>query len=251
MIQLRTRDNAASIKALFDRGFELAQQYPHDSVLTYVAKKIRNAEIRASNWEVCEPLLLRACFGEPTVLPTLLSIYEEHEEADDDRLRLMIERLCAYHAPLHQSYEVAWSLWLAKKRGLALAKKTAKLVAQIDDDIVALIALDLRANDLLPLNDVSLWQQHLTGVDLYSEHWLLAYEALEQGWLSHGRNGDYIAADDFFSILRNHAVHFYDTGMAGDEGYSEYTDEDFDETEDSAVGSEDSTVESDDIEIDV
>ena len=36
---------------------------------------------------------------------------------------------------------------------------------------------------------------------LYSENWLLAYEALRKGWLNSVDGTDYIAADDFFGRI--------------------------------------------------
>jgi hypothetical protein len=227
---IRVEDgDTTSIKALFDRGFELAKQYPHDSVLTYVAKKIQNSLlIDGKNWETCEPLLLRACFGEPTMLPILLNIYEGHPDADTKRLTALIEGLCAYHGPLHQGFEIAWSLWLAKNLNLSLSKRVGEVVSKIDDDVVALAALDLRDAALLEIEDVSLWSNHLSSDALYSEHWLLAYEAREHRWLTPPDSADYIGSDDFFSILREHGVLFYDVETEWDEGYHEpgYSEED-------------------------
>jgi hypothetical protein len=221
-IRVDDDNDPTPIKALFDTGFELAKQYPHDSVLTYVAKKIQGlSSLKDKNWEVCEPLLLRACFGEPTMLPLLLDIYEQHKDGKHERLRTLIEGLCAYHGSLHQGFEVAWSLWLAKNMALALSNQVGEIVSRIDDDIVALAALDLRASSLLRIDDVSLWRSHLTKDDLYSEHWLLACEACVHDWLASPGEGDYIGSDDFFSILRQHDVLFYDTGTEWAEGYYE------------------------------
>ncbi len=52
----------------------------------------------------------------------------------------------------------------------------------------------------------------MTANSLYTEHWLLAYEAFEHGWLT--RKTDYVAADPIFSILQKHGVRFYDSGKA-------------------------------------
>lgn len=217
-IRIDDGNDPTSIKALFDKGFELAKQYPHDSVLTYVAKKIKGvSSLEGKNWEVCEPLLLRACFGEPTMLPLLLDIYEQHKDGDHE----LIEGLCEYHGLLHQSFEVAWSLWLAKNMALALSGHIGEIVSHIDDDIVALAALDLRDSSLLRIDDLSLWRNHLTRDDLYSEHWLLAYEACSHDWLSPLGEDGYIGSDEFFSILRRHDVLFYDTGTEWGEGYHE------------------------------
>jgi hypothetical protein len=227
-------NDPTSIKALFDRGFELAKQYPHDSVLTYAAKKIQGlSSLTGKNWEVCEPLLLRACFGEPTMLPVLLDIYEQHKDTEHKRLQALIEELCVYHGRLHQGFEVAWSLWLAKNMGLKLSDEVGEIVRRIDDDVVALAALDLRDSNLLRIDDVSLWQSHVANDDLYSEHWLLAYEACVHDWLAPPGEDDYIGSDVFFSILRQHDVSFYNTGTEWAEEYHEswYLEDDEEKSE--------------------
>ena len=67
----------------------------------------------------------------------------------------------------------------------------------------------------------------MTTANLYDSHWLVAYEAFDQGWLL-GRS-DYIAADEFFSILRQHAVRFYNDGLAATSSFLSYLEDD-DET---------------------
>ena len=51
----------------------------------------------------------------------------------------------------------------------------------------------------------------MTASDLAGEHWLLAYEAHEHGWLPPVGGVDYIAADPVFAQLRADNVRFYDT----------------------------------------
>ena len=58
--------------------------------------------------------------------------------------------------------------------------------------------------------------------DLYENHWLLAYEAFEHGWLPSANSQDYIGGDDFFSILRQHGVRFYGAGVAPTSSFFEY-----------------------------
>jgi hypothetical protein len=58
--------------------------------------------------------------------------------------------------------------------------------------------------------------------DLYENHWLLAYEAFEHGWLPSANSQDYIGGDDFFSILRQRGVRFYGAGVAPTSSFFEY-----------------------------
>jgi hypothetical protein len=82
----------------------------------------------------------------------------------------------------------------------------------VDDSVVALLSLDLRANGLADALNPALWSQHMQAEHLYSENWLVAYEAIVKGWLPSADGSDYVGADDFFGSLSAHDVEFYDTG---------------------------------------
>jgi hypothetical protein len=219
---------ATDLLTLFDRAFEHAKKFPADSVLTYAAKQVRSANISGENWAFCEALLLRAALGEPTMLSVLVDIYDKYlaYHTSNDALATAIESICAYHARLQQGNEVAWALWLAKKMNVSISKAVGDNIAKVDDDVVALIALDLNQSGLLDVSGFAKWRGNMIAANLYDSHWLLAYEAHEQGWLP-SRN-DYVGADSFFSILRKHNVRFYGAALAPTEsffGYSEYEDD--------------------------
>jgi hypothetical protein len=109
-----------------------------------------------------------------------------------------------------------------------MSPETANAVKIVDDDIVALVALELHANNLLPTPDdqFGLWSKYMSAEHLYSDHWLLAYEALEQGWLPSRDGNDYVAADEYFQLLKKHSVKFYDTSADVEEPDSGYNDDD-------------------------
>ena len=70
----------------------------------------------------------------------------------------------------------------------------------------------------------------MTAANLYDNHWLLAYEAHEQGWLPSRNGNDYVGSDAFFSILRSHGVRFYGAGLAPSASFFWYTEEEVDPT---------------------
>ena len=76
---------------------------------------------------------------------------------------------------------------------------------------MALVALNLRDTGLFPDVPMPRWRKLMAAKHMYSEHWLLAYEAHEQGWLS--SKTDYIAANPAFAILRKYGVQFYDSAL--------------------------------------
>lgn len=215
--ELRTlsiRDTPGSqsfdLLTLFDRAFEFSKQFPSDSVLTYAAKQALGADIAAENWRLCEALLLRAALAEPTMLSVLGDIYTKYAHFHDDSgpLSTLIHSICSYHAPLQQGNEVAWALWLARERNISISKHVADRVVKLDDDVVALVALELNQLGLFDASGFAKWRTHMNAAGLYEDHWLLAYEAWDQGWLTPGSH-DYIGNDEFFSILRSHGVRFY------------------------------------------
>jgi hypothetical protein len=215
---------ATDLLTLFDRAFEYSKQFPSDSVLTYAAKQTLGANIVAENWVFCESLLLQAALAEPTMLTILSEVYTKFAayHTSNNALASLIYSLCSYHAPLQQGNEVSWALWLAKEKGITIPQAVADKIADLDDDAVALISMDLNENGLFAASGYAKWQTHITAPDLYDNHWLLAYEALEHGWLLPANGADYVGADPLFSILRQHGVRFYGAGVAPTSSFFTY-----------------------------
>lgn len=213
-MQLRPagQPQATDLLSLFNRGFDLSRMFAQDNVLTYVARQVSSRYIDPDNWQFCQSLLMKAAIAEPTALSVVLEILDKYASAIIDKANLTetVESLCSYHGPLEQGYEVAWALWLAKQQKLKIQPSVAKKIAAMDDDIVALVALNLHEGGLFPTVPMGRWRKLMTARNLYTEHWLLAYEAYEHGWLP--AKTDYVANDPIFSILRKYGVRFYDSG---------------------------------------
>jgi hypothetical protein len=124
----------------------------------------------------------------------------------------VIEALIQTHTPVRNASEVAWALWAAIALKVRLSRSAAVAVAAMDDNFVALLALDADSRGLFPARalDRSGWES-LTGyADVLSgEHWLLAYEASVRRWLRAPRSR--VSKDPFFKVLRARKVRFYDT----------------------------------------
>src|SRR3569832_351445 len=106
--------------------------------------------------------------------------------------------------------------------GVRISMAIGDKVVKLDDDVVALIALDLNQSGLLEVSRFSKWRANMLAASLYDNHWLLAYEAHEQGWLPSRSGSDYIGADSFFSILSKHSVRFYSAEFASTASYFTY-----------------------------
>jgi hypothetical protein len=121
----------------------------------------------------------------------------------------VIEATIARHAPLSHGSEVAWALWTAIQFDVDLSIEAAAKVSAMEDDVVAILALDANARGRFPANalDTTKWL-NLVGLPgaLHDEHWLLAYEANRKGWL----RCPAVAHHPFFKVLDMNEISFYD-----------------------------------------
>jgi len=126
-------------------------------------------------------------------------------------LQRLIDSTIQKHALLGHGSEVAWALWLAIQFEVDIAARTAELITMMEDDVVALLALDALARHLIPAYalDLTRWQT-LTSLPgaLNDEHWLLSYEANLKGWLPCPD----VVGHPFFGVLTANGISFYDPG---------------------------------------
>jgi hypothetical protein len=153
--------------------------------------------------------------NQPALFPVLAQLLTKYRDTgyplDLGKLAITLWEICHYHCRFQQGFEVAWALWLAKLFQLVVPDQVCSEIATLDDPVVAIVALDLRDNGFVMNLDTSRWNNSMTGDDLYSQSWLLAYEAGIRNWLPSKNGDDYIAADPFFSDIQRLGVYFYDS----------------------------------------
>jgi hypothetical protein len=113
-------------------------------------------------------------------------------------------------APLRHSFEVVWSLFLA--RGLKITLKRAQLapVFEMESSVSALVTMDMGARgQIIGGVDQKYWKTYANTDGLKSDMWLLAYEAARKGWWQ-GVSAAYAANHPLFGLLFNQNVFFYD-----------------------------------------
>jgi len=213
---IRAGSERDDLLAFFSLAFEYATKHPGNNVLKYAVKHSAGFIISHENWPLYESLLIGSLVAEPSLAPTLTPLLAEYLNKgytfDLAKLGEALAEVASYHARFKQGFEISWALWISKLFGVTLLAGVWTEVSTVDDSIVALLGLDLRANGLADALDPALWSQHMQPSHLYSENWLIAYEALKKGWLASVDGSDYVAADDFFGLLSAHDVEFYDTG---------------------------------------
>jgi hypothetical protein len=104
---------------------------------------------------------------------------------------------------------VVWALWGALAWRVPLTGAAAKAASSMDDDVVALLALDADDGGLFPPGTLkkARWAKVTSQPDvLHGEHWLLAYEAHQKKWLKTPA----VKNDSVFKAMLRAGVSFYD-----------------------------------------
>ena len=79
-------------------------------------------------------------------------------------------------------------------------------VSEMDDDVIALLALDARSKGLTPSGlTFPKWSNYMRTDELMGEHWLLSYEANLTGWLPSISVPDHVSRGANFRFLKTMA----------------------------------------------
>jgi len=198
---------------LFDFAFSEVRNSANDGVFPYVMGIASNVPVIPSNWETYQSLLLQAVVVEPGVIRQVLSelLWYQNQGSAISRMDVAdsLEAIIVRHAPLGHGSEVAWAIWAHIELRIPLSNAELIAIEATSDPIVALVALDANQLGLVVRQiNTSSWSTSQTIDGLYSDSWLLSYEADIKGWIQ--RTGpDYIATDPGFLALRNAGVSFY------------------------------------------
>jgi hypothetical protein len=239
------REQNTEIISFFSQVFEYSKLFSDEQVIKYSLSKIRNENlyINPENWSLFESLILQSIMAEPSALEVGVEILLGYSKIDDYKLNKekiadTITSIILHHSKLNHSHEIAWALWLSKTLEISVKEEAANKISDIEDSIVALIALDLREQGLISSGlDLTRWQSLMTTDDLYSDNWLLAYEAKIKGWLPSQDRDDHINEDEFFGKLKRNNVSFYDsTKQVTPVDVSEFRDDDVSEDDTNDTG---------------
>lgn len=198
----------------FSLAFEIAKQYPTESVLRYAISTVSKRDWGGPFWRTYQDLLLQCATAEPGTLKHVAAEFRKYqadgERIDQDRIAALVENTVSDHVPLGHGSEVAWSLWLSIALGVPLTPAVCGRVSGIDDPLIPLLALHAISRNLnqAPV-DTTGWADEMTQDGLYGRNWLLAYEASIKGWLPSRNAGNHVDQDPCFAGLKANGVSFY------------------------------------------
>ncbi|MGE3578819.1 MAG: RNA-directed DNA polymerase [Vicinamibacterales bacterium] len=201
------------VVAYFDTAFRLGRQYPGAAVMNYALGLLFRLSRPQQHLEaVFVSGISQALLAEPGVAQkafSLLSFWILNGLAlDRALLARTINQILTRHMASGVSSDVAWALGFCLEHRLVLSPQSAKILANCEDDCIALQALDCHAQGLLPRGfSTKAFSRLLKEVDLDGTHWLLGYEAARHGFLSDSLPA--VRSNGLFSDLLAHRITFY------------------------------------------
>ena len=166
----------------FSRAYELSRNYPDEAVLRFALGRMRWNVVVQPNWPLYESTLLQIAAVEPGTLPTVVDelyrYYQAGYQVGLPKVADALNQVIRQHASVNHGSDVAWTIWGCLLFKIPLDDQTAGRVAQVEDSVVAVLALDAKAKGLISNNvNLTLWASMMTTRSLFEEHWLLSYEA--------------------------------------------------------------------------
>ncbi|CAL2093248.1 Reverse transcriptase [Tenacibaculum sp. 190524A05c] len=172
-------------------------------------------KIPQNNWKTFENLLIKTALFQPAILDVLTRIflsYKSYINSDSkEKIKDLIESVINIHSPVNHSFEISWALWLAKSFEIKIEKEIADKIIETKDpcSILILLCIDKTHNNVNGTPNYTLIENDLKDNILFSESWILAYQACKNGWLT-PTEARLIENNEYFKILKNYDVDFFD-----------------------------------------
>lgn len=214
---------------LFDVMWKCAELKPEKTltIFKYGLRLLINRRIKidTKNEGLYELLLYKTAIIKPSVLPQICQILDfSGKQSSADLMAETLDAIFKSYIPYAQDNEVAWALWICKKYEIDIALPYVCQILDMGSAVCCIILLDIlhhRQKQMLLEEDVKTRIDMLSRTwnkdSLYSQDWLLMYEASEHGWID---SSAIISQDPFFKKLHDEEVMFYDENIAAD--YSSY-----------------------------
>ena len=171
-------------------------------------------KIPKNSWKVFENLLLKTALFQPAILDIVTRILLSYQHFIDVeskvKIKNLIESVIKSHSPVNHSFEITWALWLAKSFKISIKEEIANLVIETKDStsILVLLCIAKVENLVQGTPNFTIIENELKDDILFSEFWLLAYEAVYKGWLTPAET-NLIENNGFFKILKDKNIDFF------------------------------------------
>lgn len=204
------------------------------TIIKYGLKVIAQCRYTSKNWPAIQSRLINLWVRFPSLSDHIIPIlWHNRDIVKKSILKQALYSIIDDALNLNREQELIWAVWYAKVFEIRLAKSYILSVLKSSNDIAIIILLDYIYKEGLQdradiKQQLSLLHDSLAEDDsdnngkkgqlMWTSHWLLAYEAERNKWLSiNGKVFDYAHKNPFFKELLSKGVYFYDTTFMYDE----------------------------------
>lgn len=196
------------------------------AILKYGLKVLRTLKLTKSEWKEIEPSIVNILVKFPNLAHIITLIIKNNEEnIDRILLKKSIYTIIDINLKLNNDEEVIWAIWLIKVFNISISLEYIETVMDSENWLAIIILLDVISNrkkqkgvqKLISKLRGKLKEEYFADnqpeKNMYSEIWLLAYEADRNRWLNTGgeQEDQFIEArkNSFFKELKKNSISFY------------------------------------------
>lgn len=197
------------------------------AILKYGLKVLRTLKLTKSEWKEIEPSIINILVKFPNLAHIITLIIKNNEEnIDRILLKKSIYTIIDINLKLNNDEEPIWAIWLIKVFNISISLEYIETVMDSENWLAIIILLDAISNrknqkgvqKLISKLRGKLKEEYFADnqpeKNMYSEVWLLAYEADRNRWLNTGgkQEDQFIEArkNSFFKELKKNSISFYD-----------------------------------------
>ncbi|HDY7531187.1 TPA: RNA-directed DNA polymerase [Vibrio vulnificus] len=205
-----------TLLSFFDMTMDYLAKEPHEPILKYAVIRTSSHIVQSSNYALYQRILLQWATAEPSTLPIVIDFIAFYRNAgieiDVEEVKKTLEFIIIENARQNHTSEICWAIWGMMLLNIQFTPELTHTIKDIENSFVALLTLDAQRRGLIAENQsFDLWSSLMTLQELKGSNWLLAYEALKQGWLEPADGENYLSEAHGFSVLSENDVTFYDT----------------------------------------
>lgn len=226
--------NRKQLLEYYDLAYACYKKHPKGT-LKYAIKRLPEEEFYD---ETISDFMIQSMMLEPGVIEAVfvwLARAERIDEVDKEMFTQCLSQIIIEHGRLGHTSEVAWAIWGFLLLEQKIPDDASKVVCEMKDSVVLLLALDAKEKGLLDNKELAAQVKKIADAEsLYGPHWLLSYEAAVHDW----GPKTHVTKDPVFKSMKSAGVYFYQSKdieeyheiMKDWEPYNPYVDdEDFDE----------------------
>ena len=213
---------------LLNKSFALYKQFKDVSIFKYVLKVIAFRNISNDQWDCLESKLYNLWTKFPSLSELIIKILlKNKDKIHSNKLKAVLYSITEKCLSFNFQQELVWIVWAAKTFNIKINQDFVIKILESENDLSIIILLDCINSGIInktakitsaidkkrkELEDLDIDENGNSGAILWTNHWLLAYEAQFHHWLDSSTNQfKVIENNEFYKKLLDLNINFYDS----------------------------------------